>query len=297
MIIFRKKFGVSDFLLQLINYFGKYILNANRKNRNKYQFSDQIIGFTNEVITDTINFDGLYEKRELLTLISWLKPLLFRFKKSTMIDVGANIGNHALFFSNYFSKVIALEPHEKIFKVLQLNTEQKNNIKILKLAASDRNYTSYLKSKMYNLSGSNLINKKRKLSQKVICKKIDNIVKKTEKINLIKIDVEGHEFKVIKGATKIIKKNKPLVLFEHHTGNFKSYVSPTINLLKKMGYKKFAIICSNPRISHFDSSTTKIFKKICQLLFNDMSFTVNLQTDIKPDYYPFIIAIPDRYNI
>ena len=297
MIIFKKKFGVSDFLSQLLNYIGKLILNFNRKNLNKYKFQDQIIGFTDELITDTINFEGLYEKRELLTLISWLKPFLPKFYKSTMIDVGANIGNHTLFFSNYFSKVIALEPHERIFKVLKLNTEQKKNIQILKFAASDRNHYSYLKSKMYNLSGSNLINKKNKSSQKVICKKIDNIIKKTEKINLIKIDVEGHEYEVLKGASKIIKKNKPLVLFEHHLNNFKLNVSPTLNLLKKMGYKKFAIISSNPRISHFDGFLTRIYKKICQLLFNNMSFTVSLQNKIKPDYYPFIIAIPNKYNI
>ena len=104
MIIFKKKFGVSDFLSQLLNYIGKLILNFNRKNLNKYKFPDQIIGFTDELITDTINFEGLYEKRELLTLISWLKPFLPKFYKSTMIDVGANIGNHTLFFSNYFGK-------------------------------------------------------------------------------------------------------------------------------------------------------------------------------------------------
>ena len=297
MIIFKKKFGVGDFLSQLLNYIGKFILNFNRKNRNKFKFSDQIVGFTDELITDTINFEGLYEKRELLTLISWLKPSLSKFYKSTMIDVGANIGNHTLFFSNYFSKVIALEPHERIFKVLKLNTEQKDNIKILKFAASDRNHFSFLKSKMYNLSGSNLINKKNKLAQKVICKKIDNIINKTEKVSLIKIDVEGHEYKVLKGASKTIKKNKPLVLFEHHLNNFKSNISPTINLLKKMGYKKFAIISPNPRVSHFDSFLTRIYKKICQLMLNNMSFTVTLQNNIKPDYYPFIIAIPNKYNI
>ena len=58
MIIFKKKCGVSDFLSQLLNYIGKLILNFNRKNLNKYKFQDQIIGFTDELITDTINFEG-----------------------------------------------------------------------------------------------------------------------------------------------------------------------------------------------------------------------------------------------
>tara|TARA_A100001011_G_C14085107_1_gene746160 strand:- start:60 stop:212 length:153 start_codon:yes stop_codon:yes gene_type:complete len=49
--------------------------------------------------------EGLYEKRELITLISWLKPLSKEFRKSTLIDIGANIGNHSMFFSDYFKKI------------------------------------------------------------------------------------------------------------------------------------------------------------------------------------------------
>ena len=84
-------------------------------------------------------------------------------------------------------------------------------------------------------------------------------------------------------------------MFEHHLQNFKSNYSPTINFLKKNGYKKFAIVASNPRISIFDSFITKLFKNIAHFWLNNMSFTVSLEDKIKPDYYPFIIAIPDKY--
>ena len=297
LTIFKKKFGKKDFFNKLIASLGRFIIKINRSNQKKKYFLNQIAGFTDDIITDTINLEGLYEKRELITLISWLKPLSKEFKKSTLIDVGANIGNHSMFFSDHFKKIVAIEPYDKIFKVLKLNTEKTKNIKILNYAISDNNYNSYLNIKISNLSGTNLIKKPKKKSKKVICKKLDSIIKKTEKIALIKIDVEGHELKVIKGALNVIKNNKPIILFEHHLQNFKSNYSPTINFLKKNGYKKFAIVASNPRISIFDSFITKLFKNITHFWLNNMSFTVSLEDKIKPDYYPFIIAIPDKYNI
>ena len=35
-----------------------------------------------------------------------------------------------------------------------------------------------------------------------------------EKINLLKIDVEGHELEVIQGSKKIITKFRPIIFFE-----------------------------------------------------------------------------------
>ncbi len=105
LTIFKKKFGKKDFLNKLIASLGRFIIKINRSNQKKKYFLNQIAGFTDDIITDTMNLEGLYEKRELITLISWLKPLSKEFKKSTLIDVGANIGNHSMFFSDYFKKI------------------------------------------------------------------------------------------------------------------------------------------------------------------------------------------------
>lgn len=295
--IFTKNFGKKDFIIQLFVKLSKLLTLINKKNNKKFKILGQVVGFTDDAVTETINQEGLYEKRELMTLISWLNPFLPIFKKSTFIDVGANIGNHTLFFSNYFKKIIAIEPHKKIFNVLKLNTDEKANIKVFNYAISDENKFSYLNNKKNNLSGSNLLNKPQKFSQKVICKKIDSLIKKSEKVNLIKIDVEGHEYQVIKGSINVIKKNNPFILFEHHPDNFISKYSPSIKLLKKLGYKNFAVISSNPRVSYYDGFLSKLIKKLINLFLNNMSFSIYIQKNIKPDYYPFIIAIPDRYNI
>jgi len=52
----------------------------------------------------------------------------------------------------------------------------------------------------------------------VSLKKLDKVIPENTKINFIKIDVEGGEFDVLKGAERILKENKPTVIFEFGLG-------------------------------------------------------------------------------
>lgn len=53
---------------------------------------------------------------------------------------------------------------------------------------------------------------------KVQLERLDNLVEPTYKIDLIKIDVEGAELGVLKGAVDIIKRDKPVIIFEFGLG-------------------------------------------------------------------------------
>ena len=44
------------------------------------------------------------------------------------IDIGANVGNHSVFFSKKFDKVLAFEPLPMALKLLKINTEKYSNI-------------------------------------------------------------------------------------------------------------------------------------------------------------------------
>ncbi len=62
----------------------------------------------------------------------------------------------------------------------------------------------------------------------------DNFVKKTKLVpNLIKIDVEGAEGRVISGMSKILKECRPLVLFEYHPEGIKSFPDTFEEIFKK----------------------------------------------------------------
>jgi FkbM family methyltransferase len=54
-------------------------------------------------------------------------------------------------------------------------------------------------------------------------KRLDNVIPAGTKIDFIKIDVEGGEFGVMKGASEILKKYKPIVIFESGLGASEYY--------------------------------------------------------------------------
>ena len=72
------------------------------------------------------------------------------------------------------------------------------------------------------------------IKEKIHLKKIKKI--KT-KINLIKIDVNGHELSVVKGLSKIIKRDKPALIIETNDD-----IKIIENYLQKYGFKKYLFL-------------------------------------------------------
>jgi len=95
----------------------------------------RIACYSSDYISLKILLDGLHEARELDFLGSKIFPRLDR--RRTCVDVGANIGNHALYFSRFFEKVVALEPDRRAYRLLRFNSESADNIVPLNLGCSN----------------------------------------------------------------------------------------------------------------------------------------------------------------
>jgi hypothetical protein len=54
---------------------------------------------------------------------------------------------------------------------------------------------------------------------------LDNKFKHLEKLDLIKIDAEGHEVNILKGAMELIKRCKPLILTEFDANNHQEIIN------------------------------------------------------------------------
>ena len=67
-----------------------------------------------------IILDGVYERRELEVLSREVLPHLSR--ASTALDIGANIGNHTVWFAGHFDRVVAFEPNPMVAALLRINT-------------------------------------------------------------------------------------------------------------------------------------------------------------------------------
>lgn len=152
---------------------------------------------------------GIWEKK-LFKLYSELLE-----KDDIVIDIGSYIGTHTLPMSRYSKRVYAFEAHPDIFNCLKSNVEVNsiNNVILNNCLLSDnKKQLSFYK----RCDGTSRVSNKTVKGQCLNLQSdtLDNIINLDEKIKLIKIDVEGHEFSVLEGSKNIINKHKPFIFIE-----------------------------------------------------------------------------------
>lgn len=147
----------------------------------------------------------------------------------TCLDVGGNIGYYVMLENKIVGKkgkVIAIEPSPVNFEYLKKNIElqDSSNIEAYNLACGSINdKVDFL---IRNPSNACKVFKKGDEiapDEKVITipmVKLDTFVedKSIEKIDFLRMDIEGYEYEAIKGASKIIHKSKPMLQMEIHPG-------------------------------------------------------------------------------
>ncbi|MFB0562751.1 MAG: FkbM family methyltransferase [Candidatus Lokiarchaeia archaeon] len=150
----------------------------------------------------------------------WKTKLFFNLIKEgmTCIDAGAHKGYFSLLFAKLMNdkgKVLSFEPHpENCFWFRQ--STQVNNYKCIKLCpyalSDDEGTTTFYPGKTKGV-GSLFYNHNRSIKQKqltVKTRKLDNALKEEgiTNVDIFKIDVEGAELLVLKGAENILKKKQ-----------------------------------------------------------------------------------------
>lgn len=249
----------------------------------------QLTVFAFDHIAHNINLFGVYERAELETFFAWLIAQRPSTLTGTALDVGANIGNHGLYFTDYFDRVICFEPNPRTFKLLQLNSELAENMTCLNIGLSDSDGTATLHVDPSNMGGSSLYGKGR--PQEIQVRRLDS-VEVGGKVSLVKIDVEGHELKALAGAKQLIATHKPMILFEQHNEDFVNGKSAVIELLRAYGYQEFAIVMPHPHIPYGWPKFIRLgLTALCSLLLGKR-MRVTVTHEIGPSFYPFIVALP-----
>ena len=161
-------------------------------------------------------------------------------KKRRFLDIGSNVGIYSYFFSRKFKNLEAFEPIKEI--TFRLSALKLKNINLHHLALSNKN--SHLKFYIPIKNGKLIppiasLEKKSKPYEKRIIKvkTLDSFNFKN--VDLIKIDVEGHEQKVIVGATKTIKKNLPIIICEIEQRHTLISIHKIFKLIKDFGYEGY----------------------------------------------------------
>jgi FkbM family methyltransferase len=180
--------------------------------------------------------------------INFLDYIVKRYPKHTeIIDIGANIGNHATFFCNYLdcTKIHCYEPVQSNIELLEKNLSPfSNKYQIYQCALSNMEGTLPLyNSQRDNFGGFSLHSYHNgssfKVSESVPVKTLDSF--NFENVSMIKIDVENHENEVLEGAKETIRKYKPILFLENLNHGHPDVVpekEPHMKILSSYAYKK-----------------------------------------------------------
>lgn len=186
----------------------------------------------------------------------------------TIFDIGANKGQSIKFFSKIFNKptIYAFEPSPRTFASLKKFVEKSNGLKIsiYQIGIGEKEQTiNFYESILSETStfalpdqDSNYLKRKNRIlfqssataftSIPTHVTTIDTFTNdnKVEHIDVLKIDVEGFELKVIRGAQHALGDGKvKIVQFERHTDDMREDTYPLIHaLLESMAFVKVAEI-------------------------------------------------------
>jgi len=188
---------------------------------------------------------GSYEDPQVAeTFYSWLKP------GTVFYDLGANVGFYALMANRVIStgKIYCFEPLPLLRSIFEqhiaLNKKciRHNNIEILPFAISDHEKEIRFSINSKWQDGNTYISSSEAYTGAedtilVKCYSIDELVKQGFKApDVIKIDVEGAEFDVLKGAVETLKKYKPSIILATHDWHLPGVKEQCLSFLDELGY-------------------------------------------------------------
>jgi len=181
---------------------------------------------SNDYIPEKIKKEGKFYESIFLESLSKLHK-----ENGLIIDVGANIGNHTIFFGKVLhAEVIAIEPepHNAFFLDLNVRLNKlQNNVKVLKTAVGKakgmvriemnvvNNFGSFTAKPEVNPNSSTVVDA---MAIEVETQTIDYLVSNNNRsarnVSIIKIDVEGMEVEALLGAESVIRQSLPVIAVE-----------------------------------------------------------------------------------
>ena len=222
------------------------------------------------VIGRQLFVSGAFEDRE----IRFFQKLLSTIDQPVVLDVGANLGVHALSWakSHAGSRIFAFEPSRQTLAFLRRNVEQNGlsgQVEVIEQALSDTcGIAEFFHCEDDAYSSLRDTRRKRVVDKyRVKLNTIDQFVQSKElaRVDLIKIDVEGLEREVLVGGERVLKDLRPHLFVEIYGGT-DSNPDPggTIEFVRSRGFDAFVLNngVPEPYIAHSDAFFNYYFRPI-----------------------------------
>jgi len=195
-------------------------------------FKKKIYIFDTElnIENDTFNGRGIYSYRELKD--EQERDLIQDQieKNSVCIDIGSNVGFYSVYLlqNSIAKKVYAFEKNNNSFDLLLKNTKNLN---------------------CKQIKGEVGINKGQVL--------IDDVVGLREKIDFIKIDIDGLDYYALRSCEKIIDKFKPKILIEISESSVRYHNISFLDVIEYLNKKDYECYYPNKNLIKFDKTYLK----------------------------------------
>lgn len=169
-----------------------------------------------------ILFRGRWYEQEML---DYIRSLALR---GNYLDVGANIGNHSVYFATNTKadRVFSFEPtrgaRTALNKFIQVN-ELWTKITPIPYACSDSAGEIDVVTSLGN--GLDPV--------KYPCRRIDDLIDLP--VSLIKMDIEGAEPFALRGAVRVLRESKPVMFIEVHDDD---HMKEIMDIIEPIGYRK-----------------------------------------------------------
>lgn len=160
-----------------------------------------------------------------------------------VIDVGANIGDSAAFVNSVGvkpKKIYCFEGEKEYICYFKHNTSSMNNVVLFETFLGENDNEKNFN--VYKDDGTLRIDTTKK--GEIQIDSLDNILnshKELENVKFLKTDTDGYDFKILRGAKKIITKAKPILFFEYdrvYLDKVNDDGFSTFDMLEDLGYDK-----------------------------------------------------------
>ncbi|ATI03997.1 MULTISPECIES: FkbM family methyltransferase [Cycloclasticus] len=208
--------------------------------------------------------DWIYKsiiKKKTFYEIELLKYMKFALRKRSgfILDVGANIGNHSVFFGLIMNrKVVCFEANPSVFGILERNLNKNHVIYEafnFGLGAED---ASFEINETHEGAKDNIgaVKLSKALGGEIRVKPLDKVFNEIkfqrDGLVAIKVDIEGMEPAMLKGATGVLKNYRPDLFVEI---NDDAAMKKIERILFQLDYKKLYSYADSP-VWHFSHATS-----------------------------------------
>jgi len=263
--------------------------------KTDYDFRTDLFGITYEG-----NIKNLVD-REILRYGAYEKQVLY-FLRDTMqsvssgggvfVDIGANTGQHSMFMARYAKQVHAFEPYEPVLEMFRRMVKINDipNIVIHPVGlGSERATKTFYKPPETNLGSGSFIegyNQENTKSEKLEIAVGDEELEKAavERVDLVKIDVEGYEKFVLQGLVRTLSTRRPVVAFEVSVDPQNPDFFKSIEDIRKVFPENYEFLAFD--MKNFDPYTG---------LYQLVELAPDLRFDI-PGYYEFVAYPIEKRN-